>query len=190
MADLTVTHRGNDHIIFADGPRTSWSGHMVCTCLRAKQQRPTFNCCPHIVWVIRNREDRVSRGIWVWIPIVLPAVAGHAQSEDDWVMVSIDSDNRLWARIGEPDETFIAHVPGHVHRLDVRALLIPHLLGMIHEIRCTKCPHVFPPAVLDLLADRSNQQLQLQALREACHWLYHDDLHLCREHDDSDLVPF
>lgn len=190
MSDLSVTHIGNDHIIFADGARASWSGHMNCTCLRAQRQTSHKKCCQHIVWVIRNKKDQVSRGTWLWIPIVLPSTRGQVQSDDDWVCVSIDPKNRLWARFGEVGETFIGHVSGEATRLDMRALLVPHLLGFIHEIRCTKCPHIFPPVVLDLLEDRPNQQLQLQALREACHWLYHDDTKLCREHDDSDLVPF
>ena len=200
---LTITEYKNNYALFDDGARVSWDTHMVCTCLLAQRQDRAKNCCKHVVYLIREKKDKILTDRYIFIPIVLP---GDKLGGDEicWASIRIDQ-GVLWVQLGELEHTFVCQVSEHMCRLDVRMLVVPHLLGLVHQVKCSKCltqrqnsaPRQLaymataePMSIFSLLRDRENHQFQIEALREVCHWMENKTLNLCREHDDTDLVPF
>jgi hypothetical protein len=197
-----ISSVGEGWALFADGARVSWQNDMVCTCITAKKQRPSHNMCKHIVEVIRQRKDLIlgNRGIFLAV-----ALGVKATDTISWVSIKPDPDNKtLWAALADHGLTFVAHTPEPICRLDARSLVIPHLLGYVHQVKCTKCLEerraslpefaykatAEPIAVMQLLRDRENPVALTEAIREVCHWMDDPTINLCRLHDDSDLVPF
>lgn len=182
---LTITEYKKNYALFDDGARVSWDTHMVCTCVLAQRQDRAKNCCKHVVYLIRERKDKILTDKYIYIPVALPTT-----SKEDvwWVTVGIKN-SVLFLQLLPTDTIFVSHVSEHICRLDARALVVPHLLGFVNQVKCRKCGG-YPPAILNLLSDRTNQELQVDALREVCHWLQNKPLNLCIEHDDTDLVPF
>lgn len=184
-----ITQIGDNYALFSDGARTSWNTHLICTCVTAKNQPRTMNCCKHVVHIIRNKHDRLVDDKVISVPIVLPDL-NVKDADVSWVYVQI-ADGILWIGFnsGNSHEIFIGPVDmASICRLDARALVIPHILGMVGQVTCIKCNGT-PASINALYMDRTNQANQLLAIREVTHWL-DDRVNLCLAHDDSDLVPF
>lgn len=191
-APLLVKTKENRSVVWNDGARTSWTEHMLCTCLVAKNQPIPKNCCKHVTEAIRLQLDFMMPGLMVYIPMVLPADGGvNPQStEICWVRAFIEkADGALYGYFAGPEHVLISYVGiGGTSRLTVRNLLVPYLLGAAMQADCTQCTR--PRRVDNLLLNRDSQDAQIEAIREGCHWLEHQDLHLCLDHDDTDLIPF
>lgn len=182
-----------DYAMFSDGARVAWlNGAMLCTCVTAKAQQQIKNCCKHIAWIIREHRDYVKPERSIWVPMVLPD-SDDAVKNVSWVRICIDIDNLLWATLknqnDDREDACIGTVGDPVSRLEVRNMIVPHILGLAHRIHCKKCADGTPIIIQRLMENRENQVIQLKILPEVVHWLDTDN-DLCREHDDSDLVPF
>lgn len=196
---LTITEYKHNYALFDDGARVSWDTHMVCTCVLAQRQDRAKNCCKHVVYLIREGRDRVLTDKYIYIPVVLPGRGATEFKDVCWASIRIDN-GQLWVQLGNVEHTFVCHVSEDRCRLEVRSLVIPHLLGLVHQVKCKRClterqasgvtGTAEPLAVIRLLHDRQNQELQIEALREVCHWMENKSLNLCIKHDDTDLVPF
>jgi hypothetical protein len=185
---LVVAQLGSDWVLFSDGARVVWATtNMLCSCIFAKAQPMPKNCCQHVAYVIRSQLDYIVPGSFVWIPVVL-ASPQEELKQVSWVHIVIRPDRTLWIDLDSGESACVGIVGETLNRLDARNMVLPHILGLAHRVWCDKCPAGRPAPVINMLEHRDVLEYRNEGLREIIHWL--DNRHLCRFHDDSDLVPF
>lgn len=190
--DLQIAVTEPNSVIFADGPRVTWHEYLRCSCLQAARCAAEKHFCKHTVYVIRNHLDGIRTNTSIWIPVVLPSDPSGTVA---WTEISLHS-GALWVTLDSLSRTFVVPLdtdpsPVVMHdlcRADARNLVIPHLLGLAHKVRCVQCHRNTPEAIDLLLNHRDETRYQVEALREICHWLEAPE-RLCRIHDNSDLIP-
>lgn len=186
MSVLEVQEQQDYWVLWKDGARTSWLADLVCTCIAAKRQMSNKQCCKHIAQVIRSKADYVRPSQDHWIPMALPApgVDGAASSVS-WIRVRL-IDDAVYVYLQDPAPYLVG--AGGGCRLDVRAMIAPYLLSLTTMVTCRECGT--SRRIREFEADPKVVILQVDAIREVCHWLENTNLNLCIDHDDSDLVPF
>lgn len=164
---MDVLNQDANSCLFDDGARTSWEKHLICTCLTARRQSVERNCCKHTVYAIRTRSDILLPDMWHPIPVVLTDEDGASA----WVKVKREN-GKLYAWL----ESFVLISADVEHRLDIRNLVVPYLLGLASKVTCTECA-----------VEASWTETML--IRRTCHWLEDQTRTRCFVHDDSDLIP-
>ncbi len=196
--ETEITIVATRHAIMSDGARVRWEREMDCNCAWAMRQPTTKKMCKHIAEVIRRSVDSLPVNYQLPLPILLPA---NGEEKPSWVVCNIGtatttsgSSLRYAGLEAYHHAEFLSeenNSPVAMSRLTARELIIPHLFGEAHKIKCYKCVNDRPVALVEFLTysksrlDVSNKR---NVLQEICHSIETGNT-FCIAHDDNDLIP-